>query len=443
SRQQAWPNPPSSNDRDGRAEKAAPRAKKTPPAIEDFLGVPTRDLEAWAELWTHDLPFPVQHGGGVSGRFAGLLKRLTRPLVRSFLGDLLDRQRVFNLITIETLIQQRDILNTKVAEHESRAHVLDVRTTQGFEDVMRHNDALFARVDQKLDRYRREAKDLWHQLGALLAAQQTNEAQRSSQEPQSEAPGAVGGSALDPSSAISALEEQAYLDLELKFRGSEEDIASRVEVYRPHLEGRETALDLGCGRGEALELFRDMGLEAEGVDASSEMVARCRDRGLRAEQGDLFQVLSGRPAGQLDLITSFHVIEHLPPSSVELLVRLCWRALAPGGLLILETPSPLSLAMSARDFWLDPTHRRPVHPGHLEVTYRQAGFEPVERLDLHPFAADSRLPEIDVAAVAPEQAQLADRVNRLRDVLDELLFSYRDFALLGHKPTGSAPDPAR
>jgi O-antigen chain-terminating methyltransferase len=102
--------------------------------------------------------------------------------------------------------------------------------------------------------------------------------------------------------------------------------------------------------------------------------------------------------------------------------------------LILETPSPLSVVMAARNFWIDPTHQRPVHPASLEVTFREAGFEPVHRLDLHPFPEDERLPEIDVSRLAADQRDLADQVNRLRDLLDDLLFGARDFGMVGVKP---------
>ena len=165
------------------------------------------------------------------------------------------------------------------------------------------------------------------------------------------------------------------------------------------------------------------------------MVARCREKGLKAEVGDLFEALASRPEGELGAIVSFHVIEHLPATLVPRLVRLAWRALKPGGILILETPSPLALAMSARDFWMDPTHRRPVHPAHLETTFREAGFEPVHRVDLHPFPEDQGLPEIDLNRLPEEQRELGDQVNRMRDILDDLLFGDRDFGMVGVKPS--------
>ncbi|MEO1085549.1 MAG: class I SAM-dependent methyltransferase, partial [Acidobacteriota bacterium] len=314
------------------------------------------------------------------------------------------------------------------------------------QDAMRHNDALFARVDQKLDRYRREAKDLWHQLGALVTVQAAVQA-RTAATPEEAAETTpdlsaetldTGRGALQATTASTILEEQGYLELEKRFRGSEEEISRRVATYRSYLEGQGSVLDLGCGRGEALAVMESWGLSARGVDASSEMVARCCERGLTATQADLFEALADVPEASLGGVVSFHVIEHLPDVAVGRLVRLAWRALRPGGLLILETPSPLALAMSARDFWLDPTHTRPVHPGHLEVTFREAGFEPVHRLDLHPFADEAHLPEIDLAALPDDQKRLADQVNRLRDLLDDLLFGHRDFGMIGHKPGGPA-----
>ncbi|MFW6175764.1 MAG: methyltransferase domain-containing protein, partial [Acidobacteriota bacterium] len=159
-----------------------------------------------------------------------------------------------------------------------------------------------------------------------------------------------------------------------------------------------------------------------------------RERGLRAEEGDLFEALAAEPEGSLGAVVSFHVVEHLPASSLDRLVRLAWRVLAPGGVLLLETPNPLSVAVAARSFWLDPTHQRPVHPDTLELLLRGAGFEPVERVELHPFPEGARLPEIDVTALPEDQRTLADRVNRLRDVLDDLLFGCQDYAVVGRKP---------
>ena len=109
-------------------------------------------------------------------------------------------------------------------------------------------------------------------------------------------------------------------------------------------------------------------------------------------------------------------------------------ALRPGGVLILETPNPLSVVVAARNFWVDPTHRRPVHPRALREMARQRGFDPIEVLDLRPFPESERLPEIPLADVPAELQPFADRVNRLRDRLDDVLFGFQDYGLVARKP---------
>jgi SAM-dependent methyltransferase len=382
---------------------------------EDFLGDAARErtLEDWHELWSEDRTLPIKsHRGGLLGRLLVAGKRLLRPLVKTPQADLWDRQRIFNVALLEYLVRREGL------RHEERIGHLENFVPRALDDLLRHNDALFARVDQKMDRHRREAGELLHALGAALAVAE---------------PAAEEGVRR----LARARDEHAYLAFERRFRGTEEEIRERVSRYVQNLKGAEElgdVLDLGCGRGEAVAALREAGLPARGVDASAEMVRHCRERGLPAEEGDLFEHLAAVPEGSLGAVVSFHVIEHLPATSLDRLARLAWRALASGGALILETPSPLSLVVAARSFWLDPTHLRPVHPDTLVHLVRQAGFEPVERLDLSPFAEADRLPEIDLATVPEEQRELADRVNRLRDVLDDLLFGYQDYAVVGRKP---------
>ncbi|MEM7583863.1 MAG: class I SAM-dependent methyltransferase [Acidobacteriota bacterium] len=389
------------------------REEAQEPTIGLFVGEPTRDLSHWAWLWTADREFPLaSHRRGLIGWLVTRVKRFLRPIVKFPLNDLWDRQRTYNLILLETVTRQASEFQSALEAHARLLEKLDHRTTVGLNDVMRHNDALFARVDQKLDRYRRETKDLWHRLGAFISNVEAGV----------------------PQSLAHIQEEQGYVELEKRHRGSEEEITERISTYLPYLKGQGEVLDLGCGRGEALRLFASHGLKVRGVDSSSEMVARCLEDGMTAEQGDLFEVLARVEEGSLGGVVSFHVVEHLASDSLERLVRLAWRALRPGGVLILETPSPLSVVMSARNFWVDPTHRRPVHPASLELSFREAGFEPVHRIDLHPFPDDERLPEIDISRLPEEQRVLADQVNRLRDILDDLLFGNRDFGLVGIKP---------
>lgn len=397
------------------------------PSIDAFLVEPTRDLADWRWLWTGDHGLPIRSHRGFLGRLLVAVKRLLRPLVKVPQNDLWERQRIFNLILVEHL----ERLEAARADHLRRIEYQEALDSEGIHEIMRHNDALFARADQKLDRYRREARDLLGSLGAALAAVRPHPLPPLLKERGKATEGEV------VEAVARAHEEHGYLELERRYRGTEEEIRERIGGYLPYLQGLPggaPVLDLGCGRGEALALLRDQGIAGRGADASARMVQLCRERGLAAEEGDLFEVLAGTADGSLGGVVSFHVIEHLPAAALDRLVRLAYRALRPGGVLILETPNPLSIVVAARNFWLDPTHVRPVHPESLKLMYELAGFEPVERLDLRPFPAVERLPEIDLAPLPEEQRRLADQVNRLRDRLDELLFGYQDFGMVGRKP---------
>jgi len=177
------------------------------------------------------------------------------------------------------------------------------------------------------------------------------------------------------------------------------------------------------------------GIECFGVDSNREMVERCREKGLEAEVGDLFSALEGRAENSLGGVVSFHVIEHLPARDLDRLIRLAWRTLVPGGVLVLETPNPTSILVGASRFWIDPTHERPVHPESLHTVLELNGFDPVERIDLQPFDDAERLPEVSTEDMPAELAALAERLNRFRDRLDELLFGFQDYGMVGYKPT--------
>lgn len=400
----------------------------TNPVVADFLVEPTRKLSDWRWLWKGDVPFPIRSHRGFLGRLLVAWKRLVRPLVMVPQNDLWERQRIFNLILLEQLERQ----DAERLRHHDRLAYLEELDAKGIRELMQHNDALFSRVDQKLDRVRRESRDLLASLGAALSVVETAERAAPSGEP-----AAAPTSSTTPADLVRLRDEHAYLELERRYRGTEEEIGERISIYLPWLIERSPVLDLGCGRGESLALLRTRGIAGRGVDSSARMVDLCGERGLEAVEGDLFGYLAGQPEGELGAIVSFHVIEHLPPESLDRLVRLAYRALRPGGALILETPNPLSLVVAARNFWLDPTHRRPVHPESLKLHFELAGFDPVERLDLRPFPANERLPEIDLAEIPESQHLLADRVNRLRDQVDELLFGTQDFGLIGIKPKTS------
>lgn len=177
-----------------------------------------------------------------------------------------------------------------------------------------------------------------------------------------------------------------------RFRGSEDEIRKGIGFYRPFFEGRDRVLDIGCGRGEFLEVMRDAGVHALGIDLSDESIARCREKGLNAQVADLFTYLASQHDGEFDGILSSQVVEHLPAARIPEMIRLCASKLRSGGILALETPNPECLAIFATYFYLDPTHTRPMPHQYLQFCMEEAGMTGFEVHQLSP--AIETMPEL-------------------------------------------------
>lgn len=179
-----------------------------------------------------------------------------------------------------------------------------------------------------------------------------------------------------------------YRALEDRYRGPRELVGERLRVYLPFvvpLLRHYPALDswdLGCGRGEWLELLSRLGFRAQGVDLDDGMLAPCRELGLRVENADALAAVQRLPAESVAVVSAFHVVEHLRFDEVRLLIDEGLRVLAPGGLLILETPNPENLAVGAHRFYVDPSHDRPIPPELLSFAAEFAGFQRVKVLRL-------------------------------------------------------------
>ncbi len=172
-----------------------------------------------------------------------------------------------------------------------------------------------------------------------------------------------------------------YRAFEDRFRGGRKVIRTRLEAYLPFIEplkqvsGNPEAVDLGCGRGEWLQILRDQGFLAQGVDLDEGMLASCRKRGLKVRKGDALEFLREMPDDSQVIVSGFHIAEHLPFPQLQRLVRDAHRVLVPGGLLILETPNPENLRVSTLSFYLDPTHLHPLPPDLLGFLTEYTGFK--------------------------------------------------------------------
>lgn len=222
-----------------------------------------------------------------------------------------------------------------------------------------------------------------------------------------------------------------YADFEGTFRGSREEIAARQTVYLDYVyslkAGTAPVLDLGCGRGEWVELLTQHGIPAYGVDTNKPFVERNVERGLDVRLEDGAEHLGKVAEGSLGAITAFHLVEHIDLLALVELVDSSLRALAPGGALILETPNPTNVVVGSAAFYLDPTHLKPLHPQFLSFLVQSRGFVDVELRYLNP----SPEPAFVVPPMPDEQQTAA--MTRIVDYLNWAFFGPQDYAVIGRK----------
>jgi O-antigen chain-terminating methyltransferase len=216
--------------------------------------------------------------------------------------------------------------------------------------------------------------------------------------------------------------DAAYVAFEDRFRGSKLEIVERLKVYLPILSEAKVGtkdrpiLDLGCGRGEWLNLLRESKYIARGLDINRIMVEQSTSQGLEAIESDAIQYLQSLSNDCLGAVTGFHIIEHLTLATLIELISQTVRVLKPGGLAIFETPNPKNLVVGACNFYSDPTHKNPVFPETIQFFLQYQGLVNVQLMYLNP-VEDASFKQID-----PKW-----------DTLDNWFFGARDYAVIGHK----------
>lgn len=224
-----------------------------------------------------------------------------------------------------------------------------------------------------------------------------------------------------------------YLEFEDRFRGAEEDVEGRqrayVDLFRD-APGR--VVDLGCGRGEFLRLLGEAGIDAYGVDRHRDMVLHCREAELEAVEGEALAHLRSREPGSLGGAFSAQMIEHLEPSEVPAFFEAAADALAPGGVLVVETINPGSLFVFASAFYVDLSHMRPLHPLTLRFLADTAGFSEVEVRYTSPVPAERRPGPVPRTGGAEIDAALS-RIEENFERIDEVLFGPQDYAIVARR----------
>jgi SAM-dependent methyltransferase len=388
-------------------------------------------------------------------RMLGSFVLATKNVVRKLLAPVLERQVAFNAASTRVATHLRDCveaqgqvsatLREELGALEARMRAAESRLHEALAAQAPINEALLARNEALLARQASLGEELGAHSQALQSLRQSSVAARerisrtertlrrafhASQSPPSQGNGPGSPPRERTNVTLAAPEHQPAFDysgFEERFRGGEEEIKERQRIYVSYFEGRDNVVDIGCGRGEFLELMRENKIRARGVDLDLDMILLCRDKGLDVSADDAFVDLRALPDDSLGGIFAAQVIEHLHPLRVIELVNLCHRKLGPGGVLILETPNPTCLMVFADTFYKDPSHTQPAHPDTMQFLFEALNFYQVELRFLGPVDPFMRIPLLQVPGADLQ------RFNDGIDRLNTLLFGFQDYAVIGRK----------
>lgn len=217
-----------------------------------------------------------------------------------------------------------------------------------------------------------------------------------------------------------------YFDFENHFRGDKNLIKERQKQYLPYFKDCKSVVDIGCGRGEFLQLLAESQINAVGVDTYEEFVDFCQEQGLKAVCDDGNHYLYN--IEHTDGIFVGQVVEHMTTEQIIDLCNIAWEKLEDGGYLIIETPNPTSLAIYTHAFYIDPSHEKPVHPLTMEYFLKKAGFREINVIYTECSKLDQTIPRLGGANI-----ENLEPFNDAMQIVSDTLFGSQDYAIIAKK----------
>lgn len=409
-----------------RAIQTAPAVPPAPAPYDETLLPAINDT--WKILPDGGPPIPAGWGSRIFG------------MIWPVIAPMFERQMAFNAALVEHH-------NRNVDAHRQTHAVLAqaLPALRDSLDALVRFESLLVQFLQTItplaDAHYREIDDALMQLRTV-----TDVAQRTAMiaKREVERVGSSGATAatnvVSAASDSGAIAPAAYVGFEDRFRGSEAAIRTRLADFVPYFKGQSNVLDVGCGRGEFLDLLREHGIAAKGLDLNPEMVEVSRSRGLDATVGDACGYLRSVPDESLGGLIAVQVIEHLQPAYLTEMLGLAFDKVRPGGRVVLETINPACWVAFFESFIRDLTHVKPIHPETLQYLLQASGFSQVEIVYRAPIAPDGRLRKVTARPehfgdTAPDTlTELVSSFNSNVDRLNDRMFSFQDFAAIATKP---------
>ncbi|MGM0367976.1 MAG: class I SAM-dependent methyltransferase [Actinomycetota bacterium] len=224
-----------------------------------------------------------------------------------------------------------------------------------------------------------------------------------------------------------------YSQFEDQFRGPEDKVKERQKIYLGYLNKNLPTLDIGCGRGEFLELLAEAGFKAYGIDTSIKMVERCRNRGLYVAHSDAVSYLKNYE-GSLGNVFMSQIVEHMDYKDTYEVIRLAWEKMEEEAVILIETVNPNSFYAQSRGYVIDPTHVKLVSPETLSYTYQKVGFRNLRIIYKSPVPKGERLKLLGEEVKAnKDMKKILSKLNSDLKKLDDIIFGNLEYAILGVK----------
>lgn len=313
----------------------------------------TRHIQFWWQM--HSQKSPV-------GRFKNFIKKVVRKLSYFYMKHVFDQQNIFNTNVSESI--------NGLLEYCNKLSVVSKMIETENEELRTNITSLTKKLDE-----------------------------------------------LGISNADDEIFANYYRKFENEFRGPEEEIKNRQQKYVKYFAGCNNVVDIGCGRGEFLSLLKENGVSATGIDLSPHNIKECNEKGFHVAVGDGIEYLSGLLDESVDGIFCAQVIEHISIKELINLITTAYKKLQKDSVLIMETLNPECLMIFAQSFYMDPTHKFPVHPKTLSFFSKEAGFS-----------------DVKVEYFTPSDEKLSFNLNDTSmEKLNELIFGNREYAVIARK----------
>ncbi|MCU0241028.1 MAG: methionine biosynthesis protein MetW, partial [Vicinamibacteria bacterium] len=338
------------------------------------------------------------------------------------------RQQEFNAILVQLLNKQmeesarlqshlRELVGACLRYFQRLLPLIDVRDRMATALATTRSDLI-------LEAFDRRHESLARRIDGLLALRDRLEVV-SEEIAAMQRPGAA-----QPVMTEAISQAATYAAFENRFRGSREEIRERLATYAESFAKLAPVVDLGCGRGEFLEILRAQGVAARGLELNAAFASECRERGLEVETADLIAGLKRMPTDSVGGIFASQVAEHLPPAVLAEMLSEARRVLRQDGLLILETVNPRSLIGFLEIYLRDLSHERALHPETLRFMAAAAGFTDVRIEWRAPVEPAARLQPVPVEGL-PERGAATMNENIAR--LNDLIYAPQEYALFARR----------